>query len=151
MRRLFIILALVGLVSAMSVPVVHGQEAGLGRAARVVITTDWAPDLSAATFSARGAAVRRGLVCPAGTVVFSDVGDGGPHFDFSVTHTFTCGDGSGTFDFRLWVRLLDGPTIFVWSATGGTGDYTELDGRGIGFGRTVGDLFRDRYLGRLRN
>lgn len=92
-------------------------------------------------FTAAGAAVEFGLVCPAGTA--SNVGaeqiapPGGQSeqgVNFHLVKSFTCADGSGTFDVMLTVRLNKNGDNFNWRVVGGTGDYESLRGSGQGYG-----------------
>ncbi|MCP3977434.1 MAG: hypothetical protein GY720_23335 [bacterium] len=157
MRRFLVIVALAGLLGGMSVPVAAGADDVVAgdsvRGARVVITADVSlPEPFEGPFTARGAAVRRGIVCPSGDLEGVVSGPGGPFYDFTVRHDFTCADGTGMFSIDLWVRLFDsGRTLFVWSVAGGTDAYVDLSGRGFGFGRPFAsdDGIRDRYVGRV--
>lgn len=86
-------------------------------------------------FVASGPAVDAGSLCAAGTVVDTVVGIGpmqGVVQILYVSKTFTCSDGSGTFDVYMVVKLntITSKTNAKWQFTGGTGDYTGLIGNG---------------------
>lgn len=151
MRRVVMILALTGLVAGMAFPAAAADLDAPKPGARVVITADVElPEPFLGTFTARGAAAARGVVCPTGTLQGEITALPAPPYDFTVRHTFTCADGSGTFAIDLSVWLFpSGRTLFVWSAAGGTGDYVGLSGSGAGFGKPIvpGDSIRDRYRG----
>jgi hypothetical protein len=90
-------------------------------------------------FSAAGAAVDSGLLCPSGTFVDTFIKFGGFQsriglVEIQVAKTFTCGDGSGTFDLKLQINtdLNTGTETFNWVVTGGTGAYAALAGAGGG-------------------
>ena len=161
MRRLSIALVGAALLAVVAAPATAGAQAGTVTSGHLVIVADVAlPEGSPegpffGDFLATGSAVRRGLVCSAGTLEGARTGDGGMFFDFVVTHEFTCGDGSGSFAIDLWVRLLEPlRTLFVWSIHSGSGDFVDLAGRGAGFGVPSplgGNVVRDFYFGRAHD
>jgi hypothetical protein len=73
-----------------------------------------------------------------------------------VGKTFSCADGTGTFDMVLavQVRLIgEGPplpTTFRWMITDGTGQYESTLGSGTGAGVFAEGEFVDQYTGRAR-
>jgi len=106
-------------------------------------------------FVASGSAVDVGLVCESGTTS-NVVGPfhGTTTLRFSVDKTFTCDDGSGTFLVKMSVRLdtVTNETTANWKVKSGTGDYTDLAGRGtlIGTPGAPGEDITDVYSGKLR-
>jgi len=89
-------------------------------------------------FVATGAAVDDGVICGAGEVFTTFVKASGfqsnQHLILKVGKVFICGDGSGTFDAKLEVRIdFDTGVSFQWVVVGGTGDYERLRGSGSGF------------------
>ena len=151
MKRLLMITVMAGMIAAVVAPV--GTAEARPRSAPVVIVADVSlPEPFEGPFEAQGPAVRRGMVCPAGELEGVVSGPGGPFYDFTVRHDFTCDDGTGTFSIDLWVRLFDsGETLFAWSVADGTGDYVDLSGSGLGIGipGTFGENIVDYYLGRV--
>lgn len=92
-------------------------------------------------------------VCPAGHVATTynfNVGSFPDGFDLVVGKTFTCDDGSGTFDVvvTVQVRPQEARNNFRWMITDGTGQYDGLLGSGTGFGDSADGL--DHYTGRVR-
>ena len=67
-----------------------------------------------------------------------------------VGKSFTCDDGSGTFDVVIYVAVRpEAPrNNFRWLITHGTGQYEGLLGSGTGFEDSAGDEL-DHYLGRV--
>ncbi len=157
MKRIMVTLALAALFAAIAAPAsARGVERHHGaRGAAVVIVADVSlPEPFEGPFDARGAAVRRGIVCPSGDLVGTVTGPSTSFYDFTVQHDFTCDDGSGTFSIDLRVRLFDtGRTFFVWTVAGGTDAYAGLTGSGFGIGipGTPDENIIDRYFGRLRS
>jgi hypothetical protein len=100
-------------------------------------------------FSAAGRSL-----CPSGQVAttynffLGAVPDG---FNLVVGKSFTCDDGSGSFDLVLYVEVRPAAprNDFRWLVTHGTGRYEGLLGSGTGFGDSVGDGL-DHYTGRVR-
>jgi hypothetical protein len=94
-------------------------------------------------FTASGAAVSAGVLCPSGTVDDLSVtasGSGGGTYTILHAHKrFYCSDASGTFDVKMVVRLdnttLD--TTATWRIIGGTGAYVGLRGSGSLAGTSV--------------
>jgi hypothetical protein len=74
-----------------------------------------------------------GGVCPSGTTIsevrITETIDGAR---FDGDKTFTCADGSGTFDLRFSVRVhgCDGFLSGTWKLTSGTGAYRSIRGGG---------------------
>lgn len=87
-------------------------------------------------FTASGPAVAAGTVCAAGEVTDGTYAVSGPpggaFRNIRGTKTFTCDDGSGTFDVYLNIRLdvASGYTTARWRVVGGTGAYAGLHGVG---------------------
>jgi hypothetical protein len=85
-------------------------------------------------FTATGAAVDAGWMCPKGDTLDSGVTAspvaGG--WRFIGEKTFTCDDGSGTFTLRFDATVIIDPYsgAGTWRVTSGTGDYTKLAGEG---------------------
>jgi hypothetical protein len=93
-------------------------------------------------FDASGAAVDSDAICPSGTFVDTGIRFAGfqsPRgvVQLQVGKTFTCDDGSGTFDVKMQIQadFDTGLESFRWVITGGTGAYDSL--RGSGGGSTV--------------
>ena len=110
------------------------------------------------TFYASGPAVDDGLVCGTGAV--SDVGGtshgnpNGPFKTFKVLKHFICGDGSGTFDIEMNVKLdnVSHETTAQWKIVGGTDDYAQLKGNGLLIGTPEvepGSIITDFYDGKV--
>jgi hypothetical protein len=70
-------------------------------------------------------------------------------FDLVVGKSFSCDDGSGTFDMVLHVQVRTVPfrTDFRWLITHGTGRYADLRGAGAGYSDSPQV---DQYTGRVR-
>jgi len=109
-------------------------------------------------FVATGPAVDAGLVCPSGTEVDPEVivrnTAGGRFTILKILKSFTCEDGSGTFDVRMTVKLFpDGTTTANWKVVAGTGNYTALRGHGTLVGtpppNTTGEII-DEYFGKMK-
>lgn len=108
-------------------------------------------------FVASGPAVVGGILCPSGTVIDLNVWTSGPPAgNFRILHVtkqFTCGDGTGTFDVDLVVRLdlATDETTANWKVVGGTEDYSKLKGNGklIGTPGGSGAIIDDEYVGKL--
>ena len=80
------------------------------------------------TFVATGAGL-----CPSGTNTSHSIVTERPTGAlFDVTKTFTCNDGSGTFDMRIKasVENCNNYDRGSWYITGGTGAYTNMTGSG---------------------
>ena len=108
-------------------------------------------------FTAFGAAVGAGKVCSYGVVNelgFTTFGPPpGTYTYMNVGKKFICGDGSGTFDIQMKVKLnnVTGYTTAKWKITDGTGDYVTLKGHGTLVGdpnQGVNDLL-DIYDGKV--
>ena len=93
-------------------------------------------------FTASGPAVDAGTLCDSGT--FEDQGlrlAGFPartgDLQIQVLKTFTCDDGSGTFDLKMQIKANPetGLETFQWVMLGGSDAYATL--RGTGTGTTV--------------
>jgi len=91
------------------------------------------------SFTTSGDATDAGSICPAGS--FEDNGirfAGGQArtgiVQVQVFKTFTCDDGSGTFDVKMQIQANfdTGIETFTWVVTGGSGDYSSLHGNGTG-------------------
>jgi hypothetical protein len=91
---------------------------------------------SGEVFEITGSAVESGIVCPVGTTADISIQVAGPpegaFRNLTILKRFTCDDSSGTFDLMLNVRLdlTTHETIAQWRVVSGTGDYTNLHGRG---------------------
>ncbi len=113
--------------------------------------------VSGEPFAASGAAVDAGVICAVGTVDDLSFAEQGSSPGFRILHIekgFTCGDGSGTFSVSMEVKLFDsGETTARWWITGGTGDYTNLRGRGslVGTPITLGESILDVYDGSIQS
>ncbi|KAA3647184.1 MAG: hypothetical protein DWQ07_06705 [Chloroflexi bacterium] len=92
-------------------------------------------------FTATGDAVDKGLVCAFGTEedLSVDVVNTNRRFTtLKILKRFTCGDGSGTFNIRMTVKLFaDSHTTANWRVVAGTGDYTRLKGHGKLYGTPI--------------
>jgi hypothetical protein len=109
-------------------------------------------------FEASGPAVDEGLLCPTGEVVdnFSNPGPmQGVVQILYVSKTFTCDDGTGTFDVDMVVKLntITSKTNAKWQIVGGSEAYIGLTGngklKGIPFINNVPDTILDIYDGKL--
>lgn len=107
-------------------------------------------------FTATGPAVDDGLVCGTGTVVetaATSKDTNGPYTKLWITKRFDCGDGSGTFDVDMVVKLnkSTGTTTANWKVVAGTGNYASLKGNGSLFGTPIvmGVTIFDVYDGKL--
>jgi hypothetical protein len=139
------------LVALIAVPV--GAAAPL--AVHFDVTATIAPD--ADLFVASGPAVDAGAMCPAGdstnTSIVASTPSGGTTSTLRVLKHFVCGDGSGTFDISMIVRL-DLTTHYTtarWRIVSGTGDYAHLHGNGSLNGTPIvpGESILDVYDGML--
>ena len=107
------------------------------------------------TFTASGTAVATGLICVSGDVIeiggTAPINSGGPFQTFWVTKQFKC--GTDTFDVEMFVRLntATGYTKAKWEIVGGTGAYTNLQGKGRlkGTPITLGVSILDVYDGKV--
>jgi len=88
------------------------------------------------TFTATGAAVDGGLICPAGTFIDTGIRFAGfqsPRgvVQLQVLKDFTCDGGNGTFSIKMQIQadFTTGIESFSWIAWGGV--------RGTGLGSTV--------------
>jgi hypothetical protein len=100
-------------------------------------------------FEAAGASLcSSGRVATTYNFFLGSVPDG---FNLVVGKSFTCDDGSGTFDVVIYVEVRPGAprNNFRWLITHGTGQYAGLLGSGTGFGDSFGDRL-DHYTGRVR-
>ena len=93
-------------------------------------------------------------LCPSGQVATTYnffLGSVPNGFNLVVGKSFTCDNGSGSFDLVLYVEVRPGAprNNFRWLVTGGTGQYEGLFGSGTGFGDSLGDQL-DHYTGRVR-
>lgn len=109
---------------------------------------------SGEAFFASGGAVDAGLICPTGTVDDESIkpgGGSGSFVIFQVLKRFNCGDGSGSFDIMLIVKLdlTTNQTTARWNVIGGTGDYSGLHGVGSLVGTPIvpGESIFDVYDG----
>jgi hypothetical protein len=91
------------------------------------------------TFTATGAAVDAGTMCESGTFVDTGIRFAGfqghqGEVQLQVFKTFTCDDGSGTFDVKMQIQANFGTGLetFQWVITGGSGDHAGLHGSGRG-------------------
>jgi len=107
-------------------------------------------------FTATGAAVDAGWMCPKGdTQDFGTTGSpvpGGTRF--IGDKTFTCDDGSGTFTLRFDAIVIGDPfsDIGTWRVTSGTGDYTKLAGEGaVTATRSGAGLLDELWAGAIQN
>jgi hypothetical protein len=94
------------------------------------------------SFTTSGDAADSGTICPAGSFIdtgirFAGGQSGRGEVQLQVYKTFTCDDGSGTFDVKMQIQanFETGIETFTWVVTGGTDDYASL--RGGGDGSTV--------------
>ena len=109
------------------------------------------------TFTASGPAVDSKVLCGFGDVYDLSVKRSGPPGGtfriLRVLKRFECGDGSGTFDVKLVVRLdlTTHETTANWKVVGGTGNYVRLHGNGklIGIPITPGESITDTYDGKM--
>ncbi len=105
------------------------------------------------TFTATGAAVKEGIVCPNGDVTQDSFKLTGYQSEtvqiVQVINRFICGDGSGEFYVKLQVRLDKFGDHFYWVVLGGTEAYANLHGTGSGTGVAGVGLVLDIYDGQL--
>ena len=103
-------------------------------------------------FTASGAAVDVGDMCPSGDTIdlFGRSSGGTPQgVNFQVVKLFTCDDGSGSFVVKLQVRIDRKGDNFQWVVLDGSGAYERLHGVGDGVGFPTPDGVFDVYQGRL--
>jgi len=106
-------------------------------------------------FTATGAAVDAGWICPKGDTQDSGV-TGSPVAGgarFVGDKTFTCDDGSGTFTLRFDATVINDPysDAGTWRITSGTGDYTKLAGEGPLTGTPSDAGVLDLWVGAIQN
>ena len=95
------------------------------------------------------------VVCASGTTSNNTFGSGFQSdrgVIFHVRKTITCDDGSGTFILQLQARLgfnIGDMTFGPWVVLSGTGDYTNLNGRGTVTGTQTAGGVTDLYVGWL--
>jgi hypothetical protein len=108
----------------------------------------------AMSFVATGPAVDAGIVCPTGTIAFTDNATDPVHEEaFDRWHNrYTCDDGSGTFILGadVFFDVPGGVNYGVWNIVSGTGAYETLTGGGGSItGPTSSDTWSDDLVGRL--
>ncbi len=110
----------------------------------------------AMSFVATGPAVDAGIICPTGTIAFTDSGNT-PTREEAFNrwqNRYTCDDGSGTLVLGADV-FFDLPDIYgIWNIVSGTGAYETLRGGGGSItaptvGPTDSDTWSDDLVGRL--
>ena len=95
------------------------------------------------------------VVCASGTTSNNTFGSGFQSdrgVIFHVRKTITCDDGSGTFILQLQARLgfnAGDMTFGPWVVLSGTGEYTNLNGRGTVTGTQTAGGVTDLYVGWL--
>jgi hypothetical protein len=147
MRRLALVLVLVGASVAMAVP------AGAAPPTDVILEVETSLLGAPSPFAASGPAVDDGLMCGSGMVVddsgkatgFSPTG-----FNFQGVKHFICDDQSGEFLVNLRARIDFRMGIaFHWNVLSGTGAYEDLHGagNGIGLDNCGPDCVFDVYFG----
>ena len=144
------------LVFSLAMPVTPAVAAG-PKAVHIEAYEEIGDPLFPGPWSASGPAVDAGLLCNGGTVIDTSVTTSGPSSGTTrrlrVNKHFTCGDGSGTFDIYLSVKLdlITSYTTANWKIVGGTGAYAGLSGRGKLQGTPVvpGLSINDVYNGKL--
>ena len=103
-------------------------------------------------FTASGAAVDSGDMCPSGDTIdlFGRPSGGTPQgVNIQVVKLFTCDDGSGSFVVKLQVRIDRKGDNFQWVVLEGAGAYERLHGVGDGVGFPTPDGVFDVYQGQL--
>jgi hypothetical protein len=134
MRKLIILIA--GIALLVLVPTAGSASPPL--AVSFEVPTTGSGDISYGPFTASGAAVDDGLVCPAGETI--DVAGGAAGFQserllaIQLVKQFTCDDGSGEFYVKLQVLINQNGDNFQWAIVDGTGAYERLHGTGKGIG-----------------
>jgi hypothetical protein len=128
------------LAGALTISVAWPVAAGAPEAVTIVSDVTFVeggPNIG--SFTTSGDAADSGSICPAGS--FEDTGirfAGGQArtgiVQLQVFKTFTCDDGSGTFDVKMQIQANfdTGIETFTWVVTGGSGDYASLHGAGTG-------------------
>ena len=130
------------LSAALALGIVAGPAAAAAPPLGVTIVSDvtfveGGPNIGA--FTASGPAVDAGTLCASGS--FEDQGirlAGFParsgDLQIQVLKTFTCDDGSGTFDLKMQIKANPetGLETFQWVIRGGTDAYASLHGSGTG-------------------
>ncbi len=108
-------------------------------------------------FVISGAAVTQGKICAAGMVEDLQITSNNPNGPFQkiwATKRFTCGDGSGTFDLDMVVKLDVNTrnTTANWHIVSGTGSYMNLKGNGklVGTAQIPGATILDVYDGKVK-
>jgi hypothetical protein len=105
-------------------------------------------------FTASGAAVDEGLICPSGLVTDNEAHYSGPPngsiLNVQVEKLFTCDDDSGTFTLQLQVHIDPYMDRASWKVVGGTDAYSGLKGNGKLAGVPADYGVIDYYGGMLR-
>ena len=131
-----------GLASAL---VLAGTVAGSAVAASpaavtIVSNVTFNPDgPNYGDFTATGAAVDSGVLCPSGTFVdlgirFAGFQSNRGEVQLQVVKLFTCDDGSGEFVVKMQIQANfdTGIETFSWVVLDGNGEYASLRGSGLG-------------------
>jgi hypothetical protein len=139
MRTIVAVLAAVAAMAAFAAPAAAAAPQQVTIVSHVTFNPD-GPNFG--DFTATGRAVDEGVLCADGTFVDTFIKFTGFQSDRGVVQlqvgkTFTCDDGSGTFDVKLQIQANfdTGIETFSWVAKGGSGSYAGL--RGSGSGSTV--------------
>ena len=128
------------LAGALTISVAWPVAAGAPEAVTIVSDVTFVeggPNIG--SFTTSGDAADSGAICPAGS--FEDTGirfAGGQArtgiVQLQVFKTFTCDDGSRTFDVKMQIQANfdTGIETFTWVVIGGSGDDASLHGAGTG-------------------
>ena len=128
------------LAGALTISVAWPVAAGAPEAVTIVSDVTFVeggPNIG--SFTTSGDAADSGAICGAGS--FEDTGirfAGGQArtgiVQLQVFKTFTCDDGSGTFDVKMQIQANfdTGIETFTWVVIGGSGDDASLHGAGTG-------------------
>lgn len=139
---------LAAVVLASVIPLATVQAAPGISVSLDVATTLGTP--SGGPFTAAGAAVDAGLVCPSGATMdvgLAISGNGKTGTNYHVLKNFVCDDGSGSFLLKMQVRA-DRKGGFTWLVVSGIGNYLGLQGSGTGYSVSLGGSeLLDRFYG----
>ncbi len=140
-RTIVAVLAAVAAMVAFAAPAAAAAPQQVTIVSHVTFNPD-GPNFGDFTATGPAADPDDGVVCPEGTFEDTFIRFAGFQSDrgivqLQVGKTFTCDDGSGTFDVKLQIQANfdTGIETFTWVAKGGTGSYAGL--RGSGSGSTV--------------
>jgi len=123
-----------------------------GSSADVAFESQLDPLNDVGTFTARGGAVESGVMCVEGDFSVGDSYTSAEPWWFE--ETYVCTDGTGSFTLRTELDLPEEEVETVtaegiWTVTGGSGEYTDLAGRGRFSAMLLGFPIEEIYTGDL--